>query len=267
MAKDVTKNRKAESPKQQQQQQQQQQQKQQPQKQQQKQQPQKQQQKQKQKQERAKVTEGIIDKYFFFIAPGERVYRMLHIPRWLPPEAIVILGFLFSVAAAFGFSYAHLHPHAALLASLFVYGNMVSDYMDGRHARATGQCRNGGEILDHFFDPLSFAVIVIGIGASVNRLDLAIGSVLGIYGNAALVFQEAMIMTVLTLKKVGPNEARLLFMGYGVLVWWLKSEAVTVNFLYVSAALSLGQLVIELVRTVNRVNRDGPPPDNTPWQR
>jgi len=217
--------------------------------------------------ERSKVTEGIIDRYFFFIAPGERVYKALHIPKALPPECIVLLGFFFSAAAGIAFSQAENYVYAGLLGSLFVYGNLVSDYMDGRHARATGQCRNGGEILDHFFDPLSFAVIVIGIGSSVNRLDLSIALILGIYGNAALVFQEAMIMGVLTLKKIGPNEARLLFIGYGFLVWWQQSASFGVIFLYFSSALSLGQLAFELIKTVNRVNREGPPPDNTPWQR
>eukprot|EP01098_Paradermamoeba_levis_P006783 TRINITY_DN2825_c0_g1_i1.p1 TRINITY_DN2825_c0_g1~~TRINITY_DN2825_c0_g1_i1.p1 ORF type:complete len:256 (+),score=73.77 TRINITY_DN2825_c0_g1_i1:875-1642(+) len=224
-------------------------------------------------QKRQKVSEGIVDTYFFFICPGEKFYKWLNIPSSFPPEGIVLLGFAFSALAAFFFAYSTTVPICGLLAALCVYGNFVSDYMDGRHARSTGQCRNGGELLDHFFDPLSFSVVITGVGYAVGRLDLSLAVTIGIYGNVAIVFQEAMIMGVLTLKSIGPNEARLLYIFLGILQTcsmafkWFSPTFFPYALLYTSALLSLGQMVVELINTVNRVNKFGPPPDNEGWIR
>lgn len=219
-----------------------------------------------------KITESFIDRHCRWILPGDGVYKFLRIPAWIPPEAIVLLGFAFSCAAGYAFSIAPHNPTFALLAILAVYGNLLADHMDGRHARATGQCRNGGEILDHFFDPLSFSVITVGLAYGVNRLDLAIVTILGIYGNVSTVFQEAKMLQRLTLKTVGPAEARFLFMSFALSLYFIftyqgEQQAVWFQtaFLYGTGVLTLGQMVIELIRTVDRVNREGPPPDNRPW--
>jgi len=144
--------------------------------------------------------------------------------------------------------------------------------MDGRHARTTGQCRNGGELLDHFFDPLSFSVIIIGFGVAVNQPYLALLTVLGIYCNVAIVFQEAMIMGTLTLKVIGPNEARVLYMFAGlvqstVVYSGLPGHVVPLGMLVVATLLSVVQTIVELYKTVEKVNKYGPEPDNDGWIR
>jgi phosphatidylglycerophosphate synthase len=213
-----------------------------------------------------------VDTYFYFICPGEKFYKFLRIPKSFPPEGIVLLGFIFSCLAAICFALSPSYPIAGFLAALCVYGNFVSDYMDGRHARTTGQCRNGGELLDHFFDPLSFSVIIIGFGVAVSQPYLALLTVLGIYCNVAIVFQEAMIMGVLTLKVIGPNEARVLYMFAGIvqsLVVYsgVSGHVVPMGMLVVACLLSVSQTVIELFKTVEKVNKYGPEPDNEGWIR
>eukprot|EP00013_Stygamoeba_regulata_P018273 CAMPEP_0177678536 /NCGR_PEP_ID=MMETSP0447-20121125/29062_1 /TAXON_ID=0 /ORGANISM="Stygamoeba regulata, Strain BSH-02190019" /LENGTH=241 /DNA_ID=CAMNT_0019187547 /DNA_START=252 /DNA_END=977 /DNA_ORIENTATION=+ len=220
-----------------------------------------------------KVSYSIVDLYFRYVLPGERVYRALRIPKWVWPEAIVFTGFFFSCLAGLSFSCAVTSAWGGALAALFVYGNLIADHMDGRHARATNQCTNGGEILDHFFDPLSFSVITIGIAYAVGRLDLALLTVLGIYGNVSTVFQEAKITGTLALKTVGPAEARILFMTFGLVTSYLQhaygqdyAASFVTSFLVFTGVLTLGQMSVELFRTVRRVNREGPPPDCSPWK-
>ncbi len=59
-----------------------------------------------------------------------------------------------------------------LLAAAGVAGNHLCDVLDGTHARTTGQCRNGGELLD-----TSWTAVVrlhpVRIAVSCGRLDLA----------------------------------------------------------------------------------------------
>eukprot|EP00128_Syssomonas_multiformis_P000901 Colp12_sorted_trinity150504_noHs@5745 len=86
---------------------------------------------------REKVSEGFVDLYLYFLCPGENVYNALHIPKWLPPEAIVGIGYLCSFLAAVCFSYTAQSTAACVFAALFVYGNFVADYMDGRFSSSS----------------------------------------------------------------------------------------------------------------------------------
>jgi len=221
-----------------------------------------------------KVSVGLVDNYLYFLCPGQPTYERLNIPTWVPPECIVLSGFAFACLAALSFSFATTYSVAGLFAAFFVYCNFVSDYMDGRHARTTNQCRNGGELLDHVMDCHSFAAIAVGIAASVGRLDLALVQLVTIYGSALTVFQEAMMLKTLTLQAIGPNEARFLYILIGLLLPACltfassgAAETAVVGFLYGTNCLSAFQLVNELIHTINRVNKFGPPPDVTPWVR
>ena len=120
--------------------------------------------------------------------------------------------------------------------------------------------RNGGEVLDHFFDPLSFCVIIWGIGACCESYNMAIICVLGIYCNATILFQEAMIMKTLEMKAIGPNEARVLYMCLGAVLSYLticlddsefigeqycflqslSARSAATGFMWLSTALTIG---------------------------
>ena len=129
-----------------------------------------------------RVSRSLLDPWL--TVPLKTCYRRLHLPASLPPEAIVITGHLFAVGAAFAFAFAGDYSFAGAAAALCVAMNHVCDVLDGTHARNTGQCRNGGELLDHFVDPLSFAYWVTGISIAANCLALGLAGVICLFATA-----------------------------------------------------------------------------------
>ena len=119
----------------------------------------------------ARVSHSFLDPFIIPWVP--RLYHALHIPPRVPPEAIIGAGHLIAIAAAFGFAYSTQWWWAAGVGALGVLGNHLADMVDGTHARRTNQCRNGGELLDHFTDPLSFSYWMIGISVSAVSQHLA----------------------------------------------------------------------------------------------
>ena len=108
-----------------------------------------------------RVSYSLLDPWFS--GPLKALYPRLPIPRRLPPEAIVACGHLAAIAGAVGFALSTRWAWAGVLAAVGVALNHTCDVLDGTHARATGQCRNGGELLDHFVDPLSFSYWAAGL--------------------------------------------------------------------------------------------------------
>lgn len=221
-----------------------------------------------------RVSHSLLDPFFVpLVAP---LYRLLPIPRRFPPEGIVLLGHLIAVAGAFGFVYSADHWWGGLLAAAAVAGNHISDMVDGTHARATGQCRNGGELLDHFIDPLSFSYWMIGLAVSCGRLDLALAAVLCIYASAVLISIKAKLIGRFTLARLGPTEFKALLVVYGLVMAALSSRVfdtaealapqVALGFLWCLLVLGVVQLIVNLIRNVRQVNAEGAPPDTAPWQ-
>ncbi len=217
-----------------------------------------------------RISHSLLDPLIFPLVG--RFYRALHLPKQLPPEAIVGGGHLLAIVGAFGFAFSTKVWWAALVAAAGVAGNHAADMIDGTHARRTGQCRNGGELLDHFTDPLSFSYWMVGLGVSCGRLDLALVSVIWIYATAVLTNIRAKMVGEFTLARIGPTEfkALLVFYALGVaaLTAWtpLPPTAVALGTSWVLAAAGVLQLAINLVRSVRDVNRRGDKPDTNEWK-
>ncbi len=218
-----------------------------------------------------RVSHSLLDPWL--TTPLKSLYRWLPIPQSLPPEAIVIAGHLLAIVAAVGFAYSTSHWWGGIGVACGVAGNHLADCLDGTHARATGQCRNGGELLDHFFDPLSFSYWLVGLAISCQRLDLGLVAVIGLYATANLTNIRAKMIGEFTLARFGPTEFKTLLVGYGLLLSFLQTKTVgglqpqTVALVFFSSLIVIGltQLVLQLVTSVGRVNRDGAPPDNSEW--
>lgn len=218
-----------------------------------------------------RVTHSLLDPLLAPLVPG--LYRAVRIPKWFPPEGIVILGHLVAAAGAVGIALAPRFWWAGLLAAFGAAGNHLCDLIDGTHARATGQCRNGGELLDHFFDPLSFSYWMVGLGIAAERLDLALVCVLWIYATAVLTNIRAKITGEFVLARVGPTEFKALIAILGLAlagVWAIDFMAPTelaAWSLWAFAALGVLQLVVNLVLAVIAVNRSGVEADSSDWSR
>ncbi|MCA8959987.1 MAG: CDP-alcohol phosphatidyltransferase family protein [Planctomycetes bacterium] len=217
-----------------------------------------------------RVSDSVLDPW---IAPAvPHLYRALHLPRALPPEAIVIAGHIVALLGAVGFALSTSTRWGGFLAAAGVLGNHLCDMVDGTHARRTGQCRNGGELLDHFFDPLSFSAWMIGLGWACGRTELAIVGILFVYATAVLTNIRAKMTGEFRLSKVGPTEFKALLALFGTALGTLAFAApdravfaATVGFTALCVA-GAAQLVVGVVRSVRAVDRDGAKPDTSEWE-
>ena len=233
-----------------------------------------------------RVSYSLLDP--ILTTPLKAIYPALGIPRWFPPEGLVAAGHLSAIFGAIGFAYAPQAVWAGVLAALGVAANHAIDVLDGTHARATNQCRNGGELLDHFVDPLSFSYWIIGIAVSCGRLDLGLVGVVTLYATAVLTNIKAKLIGEFTLARFASTEFKALLVLYGLTMavavgsGWLApvtsaafeeadSSAAgatdfALGFLAIMCAVGVLQLVINLWRAVRDVNVAGAPPDTTEWE-
>lgn len=203
----------------------------------------------------------------------QSLYPMLRIPAWFPPEGIVAIGHLSAIAAAVGFAFSTQSWWGGVVGCLGVIGNHTADCVDGTHARATGQCRNGGELLDHFTDPLSFAYILIGLAVACGRLDLGLAAVCCLFAMAVLTNIKAKMTGEFTLSAFGPTEFKTALAAIGLVIAvgttdWFGFAFAPALVLYGYAAMvvfGIGMLAHQLVTGVMEVNRCGGEVDTAAW--
>lgn len=218
-----------------------------------------------------RVSRSLLDP--IFLPMVKPLYRAMPIPRAFPPEGIIVVGHVLAIAGAYGFAKSPEFVWGGWLAVLGVLGNHIADMVDGTHARETGQCRNGGELLDHFTDPLSFSYWMIGLGVACGRLDLALVAVISIYASAVLTNIRAKITGEFLLHRLGPTEFKVLLAGCGTALAIAAHAGRTGGevaviakwmLLTLGAALAL-QTIVSLISAVRAVNRDQAPPDTSEW--
>ena len=222
-----------------------------------------------------RVSYSLLDPWLS--GPLKALYPRLPIPRRLPPEAIVGCGHLAAITGAFGFAMSTRWSWMGVLAALGVALNHTCDVLDGTHARATGQCRNGGELLDHFVDPLSFSYWAAGLAFSAAAYSawapwLGVAGVIVIYATAVLTSIRAKMIGEFTLARFGPTEFKTLLVIYGaagaVTAYADPTLAPKLTFWFVAAMVIAGaiQLAKSLWHSVLEVNAHGAAPaDTTEW--
>ena len=220
-----------------------------------------------------RISHSLLDPWIIPLVP--RLYRYLRIPHSFPPEGIVVIGHLIAISGAIGMMYSIKYWWAGLLAAGGVAGNHIADMVDGTHARSTGQCRNGGELLDHFTDPLSFSYWMIGISLSCNQLVAGLIAVICIYATAVLTNVRAKITGEFTLAQFGPTEFKGILFLYGLIMSVTvlnigqnvdKVVHIVAVFLWGLTAVGFIQLGINLILSIREVNSKGSAPDTTKWQ-
>lgn len=210
-----------------------------------------------------RISHSLLDPYMIPLVP--KLYKKLHIPNWFPPEGIVITGHLLAILGGVGFALSTTYWWAGLLAAVGVFGNHLADMIDGTHARSTGQCRNGGELLDHFFDPLSFAYWIIGISFAISLPYLGIAGVLAIFTQAVLTSIKAKMTSQFTLATFGPTEFKILLTLFALTMAVSINTTLATYFLWILVGIGIVSVIVNLVRSVIEVNRDGEEPDTTEW--
>ncbi len=220
----------------------------------------------------ARISHSLLDP---IVGPAiTSTYPQLGIPRWFPPEGIVLLGHGCAIAGAVGFAFATTTAWGGLLGAAGVAGNHLADCVDGTHARSTGQCRHGGELLDHFTDPLSFAYVLIGIAVGVGQPWWGVAAVTCLFAHAVLTNIRAKMTGRFELGFFGPTEckASLVVLGIAAAVSVLTAGPTAVGAvgawgLAVAVMAGCVGLAVDLVRSVRQVNRSGQPVDSAEWIR
>lgn len=218
-----------------------------------------------------RVSHSLLDPVLTL--PLKARYDAFRIPRWLPPEALVLLGHCGAITAAFGLAWSTRSAWGGLVAAAGVAANHICDVLDGTHARRTGQCRNGGELLDHFTDPLSFAYYLCGIAVACGRLDLGLAAVICLFATAVLTNIRAKLMGEFALAPIGPTEFKALLVGVSLALsaaaarWLPIDDPATLLTTGFTGLVAFGiiQLAVQLVRAVREVNAKGKPADTTEW--
>ncbi len=81
-----------------------------------------------------------------------------------------------------------------VLAGIFCFGSMLTDHLDGMHARATGQGSKLGEILDHWVDSYSVTLLILSLpvsmGATGPLVTIAVTSGAMVYHTQLLVHRS-----------------------------------------------------------------------------
>jgi len=218
-----------------------------------------------------RISHSLLDPVF-----GPRIkalYPHLKIPRWFPPEGIILIGHLSAIVGAVGLAFSTSTWWGGLVACLGVAGNHFADCIDGTHARSTGQCRNGGELLDHFTDPISFAYWLIGLAVSCAQLEMGLALVVILFASAILTNIKAKMMGEFTLSTIGPTEFKTGLCLYGLLLTGLALGSglgllTPFAFWFVVGLLVVGvvQLFVNLWTSVKEVNEQGAAPDTTEWE-
>ena len=220
-----------------------------------------------------RVSHSLLDPWL--TKPLKRLYQRLPIPARFPPEGIVLLGHLCAIVGAIGFACSTRWWWGGVLGAAGVALNHTCDVLDGTHARATNQCRNGGELLDHFVDPLSFCYWVTGMAYSADCLLLGIGGVIVIYAMAVLTNIKAKMVGEFTLARFGPTEFKTLLILFGLAMaglvggWYSSAERgkdFAFWFVLIMFVAGLGQLFLSLRRAIREVNAQGQPADTTEWE-
>lgn len=218
-----------------------------------------------------RVSHSLLDPYLTL--PFKRFYPWLPIPRAFPPEGIVLLGHVGALVGAVGLALSVQFGWGGWLACAGVAANHLADIFDGTHARATNQCRNGGELLDHFTDPLSFAYCISGLAVSIDRLDLGLAGVICLFATALLTNIKAKMIGEFSLSTFGPTEFKTLLACYGAglamghVAGWSRDTLAEIAFYFYLGLLSVGmvQLVVNLIHSIREVNARGAPPDTSEW--
>lgn len=218
----------------------------------------------------ARVSHSLLDPYL--TTPIRPWYRWLRLPPRMPPEAIVLTGHAAAIAAAACWGFAGTHPALAFIAAALIVMHHLCDVFDGQHARATGQCRHGGELLDHFCDPLSIAYLILGWAAIAGNVAWAIPGVVIVMATAVLTNIKAKLGGDFELPRFGPTELKtFLAILAGLTGWGMTWDADQTRS--VLAAILLGvsliaalRLPFELAAAIRSVNRSTAPVDQSEWQ-
>lgn len=116
-----------------------------------------------------------------------------HVPAWIPPNVITVVGQLSMVLAVVAAAAAVAgRPSFYLVSAFLMFTYLTCDNIDGPHARRTGRASPLGEFLDHGLDAIASGSILL-TGALVLHVDgvyLAALMAIGVVGFSCAMWEQ-----------------------------------------------------------------------------
>jgi len=184
------------------------------------------------------------------------------IPARITPNSITLTTPLFTLSAlALAFISREAEPVTALwqrlLAGALCFGSLISDHLDGAHARNTGQSSKLGEILDHWLDALNVPVLIttliIGVGTEGPVILPAIVSASMLYHAQLFLYHRSGKYVYPKVGGVGPQAAMSIGLALlGIVLHFVPGDAswLPTALIAFSIIVSMGELdsVLHYVR-------------------
>ena len=201
----------------------------------------------------------------------EPVYRIIEpVTQWLVrrgvhPNAITILGFLVTVAAALAYSQDHVRT-----AGFLVLLGGLCDVFDGRVARVSGLASKFGSFFDSTLDRISEIAMYIGLMTLYNAYQLEFVDIWMIYiiplamgGSLMVSYTRAKAESLGFDCSVGLMQRgeRILLLGLGSLVFGLAWNGMVLTSIIVIVAVLTNATAVQRVFRVYR-HGTGVPLDN-----
>ncbi len=185
-----------------------------------------------------------------------------HMPAWVNPDILTIIGILGAVIIFAGYVLSHVNPAFLWLASIGFFVNWFGDSLDGTLARYRKIERpKYGFFVDHTVDAFSQLLIFAGLGLSPYvSFSAASLALIGYLLMSVYVYVDTFVTGVFKISyvKLGPTEVRLiavlinaLFFFAGIVIIELHLGNISAYDLILLAIAAL-LIVIFLASTFNR---------------
>jgi phosphatidylglycerophosphate synthase len=185
-----------------------------------------------------------------------------HMPAWVNPDILTIIGILGAVIIFAGYVLSHVNPAFLWLASIGFFVNWFGDSLDGTLARYRKIERpKYGFFVDHTVDAFSQLLIFAGLGLSPYvSFSAASLALIGYLLMSVYVYVDTFVTGVFKISyvKLGPTEVRLiavlinaLFFFAGIVIIELPLGKISAYDLILLAIAAL-LIVIFLASTFNR---------------
>lgn len=186
-----------------------------------------------------------------FFGPFERPalhWLASHLPAWVTPDMMTVVGISGSLTIAFGYALSNIHPAFLWLATFGFVVNWFGDSLDGSLARFRHIERpKYGFYIDHVTDVLTEIITILGLGLTPYvKFSVAAMFCIAYITMSVLVYVRMNVMGEfkISYNKLGPTEARVLAILLNTGMFFGGVHTYRVNLGTVTAIVSPYDLVV-----------------------
>lgn len=173
---------------------------------------------------RRKEVRRITTTLLSFVEKPLLQWLVAHLPRWVKPDHLTVLGLLGSLLTGLGYFLSSYHNAFLWLSSFGLFVNWFGDSLDGTLARYRKIERpRYGFYIDHAIDTITMVLIGIGAGLSpYARFDIALFALIGYLMMSILVYLNTFVSGVFRISfyGFGPTEIRIFIIVINTIIFF-----------------------------------------------